>query len=271
MTTPRNVDLLIKAYLAEGPAELPDRSFEAVRDATERTRQRRSVGLPRLPAMSDSARLLVAATLLLVVFVGFNVIGPLSQQPPTAPTPTPTPTATPGPLPSPSPSAEPGTFRVTSDFPVQATLMLPDRWSDCSAGPLEQGICAADGLGGVGFMIIDNVVAEPCVDVGLDPPVGPTVDDLAAAIAALPGFTSTPAIDVTVDGHPGKELTVTAPDDVACALLTWMGPTRTNGVGAAEINRIRIVDVDGVRILIAAAYWKDPTLFHEVLESARFP
>jgi hypothetical protein len=40
MTTPRNTDQLIKAYLAEGPVELPDRSFEVVRDEIEHTRQR---------------------------------------------------------------------------------------------------------------------------------------------------------------------------------------------------------------------------------------
>jgi hypothetical protein len=120
-------------------------------------------------------------------------------------------------------------------------------------------------------MIIDNVVAEPCADVGLDPPVGPTIEELVDAISALPGFVATPPIDVTVDGHSGKEFTVTAPNDVACALYTWMGPHRTNGVGAAEINRIRIVDVDGVRVLIAAAYWTDPTVANEVLESVRFP
>ena len=154
---------------------------------------------------------------------------------------------------------------------------LPDRWAECSNGAYEQAVCTADQLSEVGVMIIDNVVADPCNDVGLDPPVGSTVEDLADAIAGLPGFEATSAIDVEVGVRPGKELTVTAPTITGCPLFTWMGPERTNGVGPAEVNRIRIVDVDGVRVLIAAAYHPTaeapgiPADVEQVFESVRFP
>lgn len=46
----------------------------------------------------------------------------------------------------------------------------------------------------------------------LDPPVGPTVDDLASAWSDLPAFDSTAPIDVTVDGFDGKMVEFTVPD-----------------------------------------------------------
>ena len=277
MTTQRNVDKLIESYLAEGPVELADRSFEAVRDEIERTRQRRPIGLPAWWRMSDSGRLLVFAAVLVVAFVGFDVVQLLGPRVSTAPSATPTamPTA-----PTPSPSLEasvaPGTFHLTADFPVPVSIDLPNRWSDCSNGPLEQGVCAANGVGGVVLMIIDNVVADPCAETGLNPPVGPSVDDLVRAISALRRFQATEPVDVMVDGHPGKEFTVRAPSSPSCSLYTWIGPDRTNGVGAGEANRLRIVDVDGVRVLIAAAYFPGtnnpdiPPAALEVFESVRF-
>jgi hypothetical protein len=294
MTTPRNVDQLIKSYLAEGPVELPDRSFEAVRDEIDGTRQRRPIGLPTLPLISDSARLVAVAALLFIAFVGINVLGPgpgistapspsVSPSPSVAPTSSPAPSPSLAPSPSPPPAQEspttlsPGRYQLTAAFPVAVSVELPNGWGECSIGPLEQGVCSLDDQGGISFMIIDNVVADPCEDKGLDPPVGPTVDDLVAAISALRGFQATSPIDVSVDGHPGKELTVTSPASSPCGLYTWKGPDRTNGVGLGEANRLRIVDVDGTRVLIAAAY--HPTAskpdisaeLKQVFESVRFP
>jgi len=286
MTTPRNTDQLIKAYLAEGPAELPDRSFEVVRDEIERTRQRVAIPRLRFPAVSESERLVAAAALVLILLVGVNLIGPQAQRASTIPGATPTPPATTTPTPTPSlqpePSASqaftgPGTFHLTDGFPVPATIEVPAGWQECIAGPLEQSVCGGTLDSGVSLMVIDNVVAQPCAAVGLEPPVGPSVDDLVSAISGLDGFQATPPVDVAVDGHPGKQFTITAPVSSVCNLFTWMGPDRTNGVGLGEANRLRIVDVDGVRVLIAAAYHPDsvspdiPADVKQVFESVRFP
>ena len=45
-----------------------------------------------------------------------------------------------------------------------------------------------------------------------DPPVGPTVDELAEAWASMPGFNATAAIGITVDGFSGKQVEFTIPD-----------------------------------------------------------
>ena len=63
------------------------------------------------------------------------------------------------------------------------------------------GVCRDD-ESGVGFVIVDNVVSDPCdpTQPHLVPPVGPSVDDLVTAISNLAGFEATDPVDVTVDG-----------------------------------------------------------------------
>ena len=111
---------------------------------------------------------------------------------------------------------------------------------------------------GVAFLIVDNVVADPCGPINqlLDPPVGPSVDDLVAAISNLDGFEATAATEVTVDGFQGMQFTVTAPEIEGCG-ATWVVADRTNGVGPAEVNEMRILDVDGVRVVISGSYFPE--------------
>ncbi|MBA3689238.1 MAG: hypothetical protein H0W81_10485 [Chloroflexi bacterium] len=88
----------------------------------------------------------------------------------------------------------------------------------------------------------------------MDPPVGPSVDDLVTAISNLAGFEATTPLDVTVDGFSGKQFTVTAPASPGCDLRVWATASRTNSVGPSEVNLLRILDVDGTRILVSGAY-----------------
>ena len=62
------------------------------------------------------------------------------------------------------------------------------------------------------FDIVANIYTDSCPSVLVDPPVGPTVDDLASAWANLPGFNATAASDITVDGFHGKQVEFTVPD-----------------------------------------------------------
>ena len=64
----------------------------------------------------------------------------------------------------------------------------------------------------VSFTEVSNIYTDPCQWVLVDPPVGPTVDDLISAWANVPGFNATAAIDVTVDGYNGKQIEFTVPD-----------------------------------------------------------
>ena len=80
--------------------------------------------------------------------------------------------------------------------------------------------------------------------------------------------------DVVVDGHAGVELEITAPDR-NCPLKTWASSDRINGVAARETNRMRIVDVNGTRVVLALAYHPntppdDIAALQQTMNSVRF-
>jgi len=118
---------------------------------------------------------------------------------------------------------------------------------------------------------VTNVVRDGCLDhTPLDPPVGPTVDDLATALTQLPPFEVTaPPSDVTLLGYTGKHLQLTVPnlpfsgtgDDrvfSACpgdALHSYFFPTPGDSFYGynGEPGRTEdfwILDVDGTRLVI---------------------
>ena len=266
-------------YAGEGTARAPDRVLESSLAAIEGVPQRH--GLARMPGLLQPRNpyvgLLVAAVVVIAVgALGLALFRPTvnpragaapSPSPPArailAPTASMTASPTPTPLPIPSPNADSlaaGRNRLADPFPVPVSYEVTDGWSNCSAGPLEQIVClpASIGSGGsVSFLIVANVVADPCTGALASPPVGPSVDDLVTAISDLHGFSATTPEDVTIDGYAGKSLEVTAPTNSPCDLRTWATRDRTNGVGSGELNVIRIVDVDGVRVMIAGAYFPD--------------
>ena len=96
MTAPRDTDRLISAFLAEGVDELPLRSYAAVRDHVERTRQRVVIGPWREPPMPVIARIaLAAAAVVVAVAVGINLLPQGGGVAAPGPSPTPTMTAAP--------------------------------------------------------------------------------------------------------------------------------------------------------------------------------
>lgn len=209
-----------------------------------------------------------AAAVVLAVILGINYFsGPnIGSDPEASPSPSAAASAAASPKPLPivlGTPLSPGTYFLTS-FPVQLTVEVPafeppaEWFAGCSdGGVLEQSVCTKStptaNVMAVGILVADNVVADPCSPELLDPPVGPTVDDLVAAISSLNGFEATAPLDVTVDGFDGKQFTVTAPNTPDCG-LTWATGSRTNGMGPGEANLVRILDVNGVRLLMTGAY-----------------
>jgi hypothetical protein len=178
------------------------------------------------------------------------------------------------------PELEPGRVALAPGFPVATTIDLPADWASCNNTPLEQAVCGPmngpeDALE-LTLMYLENVVADPCADVGLSPPAGPAVDDLVTAIRSLKGFTSTDPVDISVDGRSAKEFVITAPTAPLCeSLFTWSNRSRTNGMSPGENNLVRIVDVDGTPILLAIAWQpgQDASVpaARAILDSVRFP
>lgn len=135
---------------------------------------------------------------------------------------------------------------------------------------------AKDGHVGVSITTVSNLVRHDCRDHSRpDPPVGPTVDDLATALADLaPSRVTAPPTDITIYGYRGKHLELTVPDlpmtgrgddrrfagCVGGQLKSWVDPLSQpyegdafygySGPGFTE--EFWILDVDGSRLMIAA-------------------
>ena len=136
----------------------------------------------------------------------------------------------------------------------------------------ERGTDAPYQLVGMSIVNVTNVVQEGCTThAAADPPVGPTVDDMAAALAALSPFILTkPPSDVTVDGFSGKYLELTVPDltfrvirDATCLSTAWDGELKSwigeplsyafHGYSyPGQVEEIWLLDVDGTRLMIEA-------------------
>ena len=204
MTRHREPDELLDAYLAEGMQVLPDRVVEAVLDEVHRTRQRAAFGPWRIERMNSAFKLaLAAAAVVAVALAGITFLprvgGGFGGTGASTPTPVPTPAATPISLPLDPQSltvSEPGTYLAGAPFQVPITMTVPAGWVGKVGGPYAAYLDRApvgSGNAGIEFTLSQALFADPChADRGfLAPQPGPTVDDLAAALARLPGFTAT--------------------------------------------------------------------------------
>ena len=155
-----------------------------------------------------------------------------------------------------------------------------------------------DGHVMVSITTVTNLVRHGCRDHSwADPPVGPSVDDLAAALADLAPFRVTsPPKDVTIYGYRGKYLQLTVPDlpveglgddrrFTGCeegTLKSWVAAIDTEPGDAfygynAEPGRTEdfwILDIEGTRLMIEAnrspnSPRKDVAEMRAILDSIR--
>ena len=154
-------------------------------------------------------------------------------------------------------AATTGTFVMSN---VHITFAVPAGWVDNDWYVSKLG---ADPIFGVGFNNVANIYTDSCPSVLVDPPVGPTVDDLASAWANLPGFHATAASDITVDGFHGKQVEFTVPDynKTDCPdgdfKLMASGNGAWSAQGPNQHNQLWILDVNGTRLVIVAFSFPD--------------
>jgi hypothetical protein len=230
---------------------------------------------------------------------GKNVIYKLgvAQQAPTASTeaiadstagPVATPvTKTPAPPAAPSASVNVATTALVIDhtFPVHTTLDLPPAWS---LSELTRGGFGVRRTGGtnewpayVDASIVSNAFADPChaAEGPMSPPVGPSVDDLTAALTHLAGFRAGPVTDITVDGFHGKSFDLTNSIDIkTCSDDPWLRQWTADDSVSGDVHdvpngslpgshqRIAIIDVNGTRLLIEQWTFSSTSL-SEILEA----
>lgn len=208
---------------------------------------------------------------------GTGTTAPRTSAPPAPSEPSPTPTSQDIMELEPFSPLEPGTYSIDPDLdpstPLRVVYEVPvDGWRQWigAAKPSEDGHVM------VSITTVTNLVRHGCRDHSwADPPVGPSVDDLAAALADLAPFRVTsPPKDVTIDGYRGKYLELTVPDlpvegegddrrFTGCVdgnLKSWVAAIDTEPGDAfygynAEPGRTEefwILDVDGTRLVIEA-------------------
>jgi hypothetical protein len=135
---------------------------------------------------------------------------------------------------------------------------------------------------------VGNLKADPCRwKAGtLDPPVGPTVEDLAAALLEQAGPAEGTSTDVTLGGYRGKKIEFSIPSDfdsTSCdegVFSRWEAASEPGNwggwiYGAGMRNAVYILDVDGQRLVIdtmslPAASATDLAEFDQIIESIRF-
>jgi hypothetical protein len=158
---------------------------------------------------------------------------------------------------------EPGTYFITEGpwTPATFSFTMPAGWVAENGGQTISKHANESGREvGWSVSIVDSLFADPCgSNETID--VGPTADDLAVALRALPGPDVAPPLDVTMDERPWKVIQVTVPADVdidACdppiGLQIWLDRSGDKYflAGPESVARVYTVDVDGARFVIVA-------------------
>jgi hypothetical protein len=289
MSANRDLDRLIQSFLAEGPMELPDPSYDEVRDRMEQKRQRAFIGPWRTPDVNRYLKIgLAAAAVVVIAVVGYQFLGDSNTGSPGA-SESAEPSATAG-ASDPAPSAwtgiDAGPFVVSStDDPVQVTVNIAaSGWVPLSefdaVNKDDDGLDAPQTVGaallawtwpaGTAF----NVYGDPCHWTTTIPETPATTpDEIATAFAAQASSDATPPVDVTVGGFAGKAITLHVPmsfdlpnatreekfgdcDNKVFAFYGIVGETgeARNAQGAGQIDELWILDVNGSIVILDATY-----------------
>ena len=274
-----DVELVLRDYFADDGLTAPDYVLDTVEGRISRQPQRRTWPFQGRTNVTTQFKLIAGlAAALIVAVVGWNLL-PRSEGSGGSPTPSSTATTTTSPtatvaavppLPEGVVSAA-GTYRLhplasAPSLSVDATV--PAGWiggpSCCLGGPVGE----SNGPAGIGlaFMAADSIFSDPCHwDVDGSGPgqpgdieVGPSVDELATALAANAAYEATTPTDVTIGGFAGKRVDVQLPSG-ECDTLDGNGVYFVFGGREGHVYaqgdgsnwQVSIVDVDGTRLIAA--------------------
>lgn len=209
-----------------------------------------------------------------------------SSEPTATPTVTMTaePTATPAPRLNGQDPLDAGRYQVNAGLSTDVSVAVPSGWSAGGDWVVigSRGNDLPDGMA-IRFYTIPNLAANPLAhsEGNLDPPVGPTVDDMVQAIVAHPAWTATEPTDITIDGHAGQLVAITIPMDVELPaddtfyLYAEPGGGGIWGWAPGQTFDWYIVDVDGKRLIIDSFHYpgtseEDLAAQRTVVESVQF-
>ena len=280
MTTSRDPERLIHAFVREGAEQLDDQVYDAVRAEIEQKRQRVVIGPWRVPNMSKLVPIgLGAAALIAVLFVGSRFVGSPSSNvggPAVVASPTPA---------SAEPTSSAGVFLPEGPYTVIDTGAMADTPQITVTIP-SSGWVSLPGFGGIqkgedgdppqSAMLLwatplgtgYDVYGDPCHWASTKPESpATTVDEIAAALAAQPSRDASEPVDVTVaSGYSGKKITLHVPSDAVfadCDQETYASyghsganPSRTHQ-GPGQIDELWILNVNGAVTILDVMYRPD--------------
>jgi hypothetical protein len=250
----------VRDWLEDGSDRTPGPAIDAVLLAVKTTRQERDLRIPRrFNQMPTYMRL--AAGIAIVAIVGVGALayfsgGPNKGGPPTS---APTTEATPAPtlsMLSAGPLA-PGRH-VYEGEGVRVVLIVPAGWEggqfNIAKAPARE---LPDGTN-VLFRQPTSVFADPCAPELSADPIGPTVDDLAAALADLPNVTDATQADVTISGFSGKHVSfVVDTTGIDCVMGIYGQDAFVRAADNGQREDLWILDVAGTRLVIDAATYPE--------------
>ena len=213
-----------------------------------------------------------AVAVIVIALVSINYVAPGGLG---GPGPTATPTSEPSPTPQGTvpptaqcidlnpdlPSLAVDRYCIDDPFPVEITLDIPNTGWEPYVPTNDLAALLNGNAWALAFMEIGNLHADPChPDAGmLDPPIGPTVDDLVGALREQSRYAVSADKQVTIGGYTGQEFEVSATYDAAdCNEIdaSWgvtPSGSATNGSLVPTLDRpvwVWVGDVDGTRLVI---------------------
>ena len=283
MTHDRDLDRLLDAWLADGPADPPDRVLDSVASRISRQSQRPGWRLAlRETHVTTYLKPIaaIAAVLTIAVFGVYLVREPSGIGGP-VPTPTPTPVSTPSPTPDPVPTPtpvtcddgtttscagrlEPGTHSSTA-FQPALTFTAAEAWTNTfdiartyNLKPVPH-IFDAQVLSQLAIPE-QNADCSPAARAG----AGSTVADWVEFITTHPGLVVTSSKPVTIAGHEGRQIQFKVADDWTGRCPNSLGPAVVVFTDSGtppqrsvwfDDHRVTVwlLDVDGTTVAILVA------------------
>jgi hypothetical protein len=278
MSTDRDLTQTVRSWLKEDRHEVADRVLDSVLDQLDATNQRRAGWLARrFETMNPTLRYSVAAAIVVVAVLAAALFARPNVGDDDEATPSASPSAAPSGITPLSGQGElaAGTYLIDDPFPIRATLTVPDEWEALTVDHAIAMLCVsgegcdAGARPGVGFWIVDRV-APSCPVTGEtatpapQPSLGPTVDDLATALAGRPEYrVESGPTPITFSGYEGVELDlVTALGGLSCAdglAPGWVAGRWMRETLSGEHSQLLILNVEGVRVLIDGMFTSDNT------------
>ena len=279
MTTSRDPERLIHAFVREGAEQLDDQVYDAVRAEIEQKRQRVVIGPWRVPTMSKLVPIgLGAAALIAVLFVGsrFRRFAQLERGrtgrrgKPTPASAEPTSSAAYSSPRDRPPSLTTGamadTPRITVTIPSSGWVSLPG-FGGIQKGEDEDPPQSAMLLWATPVGTAYDVYGDPCHWASTKPDSpATTVEEIAAALAAQPSRDASEPVDVTAltglreEGHPARaerrSVRGLRPRNYASYGHSGANPSRTHQ-GPGQIDELWILNVNGAVTILDVMYRPD--------------